>query len=48
MGERRGVYSVLCGNLRERNHFEEPDVDGRRIILRRIFRMWGHGLDRAG
>jgi len=34
------------GNLRERSHIEDPDVDGR-IILRWIFRMWdrGHGLD---
>jgi len=27
------------GNLRERNHCGDPDVDGR-IILRRIFRKW--------
>jgi hypothetical protein len=26
------------GNLRERGHWREPDVDGR-IILRRIFRI---------
>jgi hypothetical protein len=34
MGERRVVYGVLVGkleNLRERNHFEDPDVDGRII-----------------
>ena len=40
-----------CGNLRERNHLEDPGVDGRRITLRRIFRMWDvgvHGLDRVG
>jgi len=40
-----------CGgeNLRERDHFEDPDVDGR-IILRWIFRKWdgGHGLDCSG
>jgi len=30
------------GNLRERNHFEEPGIDGR-IILRRIFRKWDVG-----
>ena len=34
MGERRGV---LVGNLGERDHLEDPDVD-RRIILRWIFR----------
>jgi len=27
------------GNLRERDHWRDPDVDGR-IILRRIFRKW--------
>ena len=27
------------GNLRERDHSEDPDVD-RKIILRRIFRKW--------
>ena len=38
-GERRGVYRVLVGKLRERDHFGEPGVDGR-IILRLIFRKW--------
>ena len=28
-----------CGNLRERDHWGDPDVDGR-IILRWIFRKW--------
>jgi len=28
--------------MRERVHFEDPDVDGR-IILRFIFRKWGVG-----
>ena len=33
------------GNLRERDHLEDPDVDGR-IILRWIFRKWdGGGMD---
>ena len=34
------------GNLREINHLEDPDVDGR-IILRWMFRKWdgGHDLD---
>jgi len=35
------------GNLRERDHFGDPAVDGR-VILRWIFGKWGHGLDRAG
>ena len=32
----------LWGNLRERDHLEDPDVDGR-IILRWIFRKVGCG-----
>ena len=29
MGERRGVYKVLVGNLKERDHLEDSGVDGR-------------------
>jgi hypothetical protein len=49
MGERRGVYRVLVGNLRDRDHLGISGVDGR-IILRWIFRKWdvGYGLDRTG
>jgi len=32
------------GKLRERDHLEDPDVDGR-IILRWIFRKWDGGMD---
>ena len=37
------------GNLRERDHWEDTDVDGR-IILRWIFRKWEElwGLDGVG
>ena len=38
------------GNMRERGHFEDPDIDGR-IILRWIFRKWdckGWGMDSIG
>jgi hypothetical protein len=28
MRERKGVYRVWWGNLRERDHLEDPDVDG--------------------
>ena len=38
MGERRGVYRVLVGKP-ERDHLEDPGVDGR-IILRWIFSKW--------
>jgi hypothetical protein len=39
MGKNRVVYSVLVGNLRERDHLEDPGVDGR-AILRGIFTKW--------
>ena len=39
MCERRGVYRILVGNLRERDHLEDPGVDGRRI-LRLIYTKW--------
>ena len=32
MRERRGAYSVLSGNLRERDHFEDVGLDGRLIL----------------
>jgi hypothetical protein len=35
-----------CGNLRERDHWGDPDVDWR-IILRWIFRKW-EGVDGVG
>jgi len=37
MGDSRGVYRVLWGNPRERDHLEDPGADGR-IILKWIFR----------
>ena len=37
--ERRGVHRVLLGKHEEKNHLEDPGVDGR-IILRWIFRKW--------
>jgi hypothetical protein len=36
-GEGRGLYRVLVGNMRERDHWGDQGVDGR-IILRWIFR----------
>ena len=49
MGEGRGVYRVLVGNMRERDHWGDPGVDGR-IILKWIFKKWDgeHELDRCG
>ena len=42
-GLRGGAYTELWwGNLRERYHLGDPDVDGR-IILRWIFRRWNVG-----
>jgi hypothetical protein len=44
--ERRGAYRVLVGNLREGDHLEDPDIDGR-TMLKWILEKWdgGHGLD---
>jgi len=36
MGERRDVYRVWWGSLRERDHLGDPGID-RMIILRWIF-----------
>jgi len=48
VGERRGVYRVLVGKPKERDHLGDPGVDGR-IILKRIFKKWeGHRLDGSG
>jgi hypothetical protein len=43
MVERRGVYRVWWGNLREIYHLKDPGVYGR-IILRWIFRKWDVGV----
>jgi hypothetical protein len=42
-GRGRGVFRLLLGNLRERDHLEEPGID-LRIILRWIFRKLDQGL----
>ena len=39
MGEGSGVHRVLVGKPEGKNHWGDPDVDGR-IILRWIFRKW--------
>ena len=43
MGEKSGLYRVLVGKHRERNHLENPGLDGE-IILRWIFRKWDVGV----
>jgi hypothetical protein len=37
MGERRGCTGFWWGNLREKDHWGDPGVDGK-VILRWIFR----------
>ena len=39
MGDRSGIFRVLVGNLRERDHLGDPGINGR-IILRWILRKW--------
>jgi len=41
--EERCIQGFGWGNLRERNHFGDPDVDGR-ILLCSIFRKWDVGV----
>jgi len=38
-GRGEGCTGFWWGNLTERDHWGDPDADGR-IILRRIFRKW--------
>jgi hypothetical protein len=37
MGKSRGAYSLWWGNLRERDHLEDPGVDEKKI-LKSIFK----------
>jgi hypothetical protein len=43
MVEGRGVYRFWWENLRERDDWGDPGLDGRRI-LRLIFRKWDVGV----
>ena len=42
-GEERCIQGLGKGDVRERDHVEDPGVDGR-IILRWIFRRWDVGV----
>jgi hypothetical protein len=50
-GDGEACIGFCWGNLRERGHWGDPDVDGR-IVLGWIFTKWdegvGYGLDWAG
>jgi hypothetical protein len=39
IGDRRGAYRALGGNLKKRGHLENLNVGGR-IILKWTFRKW--------
>jgi hypothetical protein len=41
---RRGVYRVLVGNLRGRDHLEDLGVDGR-ILFKWVVKNWDGGMD---
>jgi hypothetical protein len=42
MGRGEAYTEFWCGNLSEKDHLEDPGLDGR-IILRYIFRKWDGG-----
>ena len=45
-----GAHRALVGKPEERNHLKDPEVDGRRIILKWILERLdgGHRLNRSG
>jgi hypothetical protein len=47
MGERRGAYRALVGNLREGDHLEDPGVDGRIILKWTCERLDGAAWTRS-
>jgi len=43
MGEDRGVHRCWWGNLRERDHWGDHDVDGRIILTLRLLMSYIYG-----
>ena len=43
----RGAYRVLVGKHEKKRHLKNLIVDVR-IMLKCIFKKWGHGLDLSG
>ena len=39
MGDRRGANRVWWGNMKEGEHLEDSDIDGK-IILKYFFKKW--------
>jgi hypothetical protein len=44
VGEEKCIQSFWWGNLRNRDHLEDPGIDGR-IIFKCIFEKWDGGMD---
>ena len=45
MGESRGVYKVLVGNLGERDQFVDPAVDGRILLKMELQQVGCRSMD---
>ena len=45
VGDRRGAYRVWWGDLRKRDHLEDPVIDGGNVEIHFQYLGWWHGLD---